>query len=110
MSVNMFEHHQPKDPRHLIVGHREASISLRGFEGSIRFMVRGWAEYADAHVERYEETLANDGVLGPAWLALGHSLIELLCGETGRFDCGSLNRNIRAKMAEAGFTVGEIEP
>lgn len=109
MSINMFEHQQPKDPRHLILGHREASISLRGFEGSIRFMIRGWAEYADAHFERYEDQLARDGVLGEAWLALGHSLLELLCGETGRFDCGSLHHQIKAKMAEAGFTVAEIE-
>lgn len=114
MQPDIFEHHQPKDPPHHINGHRSASIALRNFEGALRNMLRGWVEYADAHDVHYSAAngerslLGSDYVIGPEWLTIGHALLELLNGETGRFDCGSLHRNIKRAMREAGFSEDEV--
>lgn len=108
MQPDIFEHHLPTQPRAQIEAHLTASTQLRGFEGAVRNMLRGWVEYADAHEHRYKGKLAEDQLLGAAWLALGHGLLALLNGETGCFDCGSLDRNIRRAMLVAGFTEDEV--
>ncbi len=36
--------------------------------------------------------MLDDGVLGDEWAKIGGALRGLLNGETGRFDCGTLDR------------------
>jgi hypothetical protein len=81
--------------------HAEAMTSpARGFEASLVTMLRAWAEYADAHVARYESPI--DAVLGQSWQEIGEALIGLLNGETGRLDCGTLDGLIRDIAAAEG--------
>lgn len=68
-------------------------------------MLFGWIEYAEMHMARYESEIGHDYVLGPAWADIGQSLLTLLNGETGRLDCGTLDRVIRNFMADNGCTV-----
>lgn len=67
-----------------------------GFESAIVFMLKGWAEYADAHAIRYEgDPIGTDGVLGEHWEAIGKGILGLLNGETGRLDCGTIDGVVR---------------
>ena len=86
--------------------HLEAFEAWRGrskHESAVAAMVKGWLEYADAHRERFESTIGEDGVLGPEWAAIGRGLLGLLNGETGRFDCGTLDAIIANALAGEGF-------
>lgn len=64
--------------------------------------------YALAHRERFSDgsevsLVAEDGVLGPAWLDIVHGIRALLNGETGtRLDCGTLDRFLCDLLAEHG--------
>jgi hypothetical protein len=64
--------------------------------------------YALAHREKFSEgsevsLVAEDGVLGPAWLDIVHGIRALLNGETGsRLDCGTLDRFLCDLLAEHG--------
>jgi predicted RNA methylase len=66
-----------------------------GFERPVVAMVKALAEYADAHRQRYGDPIRQDYILGEYWHMLGEALIGLLNGETGRLDCGTLDRTIR---------------
>ena len=68
-------------------------------------MIYDWARYAEAHQSRYNSLIGDDYVLGPAWQKIGESLRELLNGEIGSFDAGSLDRNIRTFAAQHGVTL-----
>lgn len=76
-------------------------------ESAIVFLFRAWQAYASAHKARFEGTIGEDYVLGPEWQAIGQALIGLLNGETGRLDCGTLDREIRAELERAGFNPNE---
>lgn len=75
-----------------------------GFERAIVYMLKGWAEYADAHAKRYDSAIGDDGVLGDPWETIGQSIIDLLNGETGRLDCGTLDGVIRRIAREQNAT------
>jgi hypothetical protein len=76
---------------------------------ALRSMLEGWARYAETTLDLYESLIGQDGVLGDEWLAIGKSLIGLLCGDTGGWDPGSIDSNIRDCMLVNGFTEAEIE-
>lgn len=71
--------------------HIAAIREPRGPEGAIIGLIAAWASYADTHKARYESGIGQDGVLGPAWQAIGENIRTLLNGECGRFDCGTLD-------------------
>jgi hypothetical protein len=73
------------------------------FGSALRAMLEGWERYALAFRDRYEATISSDGVLGEHWYAVGEGLRRLLDGETGGWDCGSINHNIIRIMGENGF-------
>lgn len=75
-----------------------------GFEHAVVTLYRGLAEYADANQKRYGDKIGDDGVLGEYWHWLGEALIGLLNGETGRLDCGTLERQIRDLIETGGTT------
>lgn len=72
-------------------------------ESAVSDLIVGWAQYADRHRARYESGIGEDGVLGPAWAAIGASIRALLNGETGRLDCGTLDGFICDTLTAEGF-------
>jgi hypothetical protein len=62
-----------------------------GFETALVAMLKGWLEYADVHAQRYDSTIGEDRVLGPAWARIGAALRDLLNGDLGRMDGGTLD-------------------
>lgn len=71
-----------------------------GHERAYVDMLRGWLEYSGAHEERFESRIGDDCVLGPSWAKIGAGLRELLNGETGRLDCGTLDALIADAIRE----------
>lgn len=66
-------------------------------------MLRALAVYADDHHLRYERPIAHDYVLGTDWRRALASVRGLLDGETGRLDCGDVDRAILAMFKAADF-------
>ena len=73
-------------------------------EEAIVLMLKGWADYAVTHEQRYESLIGEDGVLGEEWERLGKALRGLLNGETGRLDCGTLDGFILRTLARHGVS------
>ncbi len=67
-------------------------------------MLVGWLAYARVHQDRHENAVGNDGFLGDHWEALGRAILGLLNGETGRLDCGTLDKLIRHTMRDNAVT------
>ncbi len=70
-----------------------------------RKMLEGWAQYAEAYRQRYEEPIGNDHTVGGWWADVGRTLKRMLDGEVGGFDCGSLNANIGDLLRSEGFSI-----
>jgi hypothetical protein len=87
------------------IRHAQAMAAPRPGEYGLVHMITGWVDYADVYVERYDAPIGEDHVLGPAWQAIGEGLRTLLNGETGRLDCGSLDRLILDTMVVNGCEV-----
>jgi len=86
--------------------HRAAfARSEKGFETAIVETLRALAEYADAHRDRYESEVGEDGVLGDHFEEIARGLLGLLNGETGRLDCGTVDGAIR-KLCKAAKVEG----
>lgn len=73
---------------------------------ALRAMLEGWAAYAKNYHDQYESSVGDDGVLGGHWQAIGQSLLGLLDGSTGGWDCGSLDANVRELLAHENCTDG----
>jgi hypothetical protein len=87
-----------------MVMHQKAMRLPRpGYEAAVVGMFKGWLAYAEAHAGSCGSIIGSDYVLGPEWEAIGQALLGLLNGETGRLDCGTLDREIRAALKEQGF-------
>lgn len=71
-------------------------------------MIRGWAEYADAHFHRFETVIGEDYFLGPLWLEIGKSLRGLLNGELGRLDGGTLDGLLLEIIEHNGYTEEDL--
>ena len=65
--------------------------------------LQGWIDYAMAHAARFGSPIGEDYVLGPAWARWGFALRELLNGNCGQLDCGTLDAIIRGNLSEQGF-------
>jgi hypothetical protein len=88
------------------------NVALRpaqAFEVALGDMLRALAAYADAHKARYESEIGTDGVLGQEWLAMASAFLGLLNGESGRFDCGTLDGCVRALALRVGFSKEEAD-
>ena len=66
--------------------------------------------YAIVHSERYGSRLADDYVLGPAFLEVLKGLRVMLNGECGNLDCGTVDGAIYKLATLAGFNLdtGEV--
>lgn len=69
-----------------------------------------WIDYALAHQKRFDSPIGEDYVLGPAWARWGFALRELLNGEAGSLDCGTLDSILCHNLTEMGFDPDEGAP
>lgn len=65
-------------------------------ERALKRSIEAWADFGDTFLALHSSKIGDDGVLGPAWESMGRALLELLNGEHGRLDGGTLDRIIRA--------------
>lgn len=86
--------------------HRQALAHPRdAAEMAFVRMYDAWRLYAQTHARRYESRIGEDTVLGPAWVAIGRALMDLLNGNVGsRIDCGTMWSTIRDYMLVEGWT------
>jgi predicted RNA methylase len=80
-----------------------------GFERALVSILRGLAEYAQAHRKRYLEPVDSDGYIGEEWAKILSSAECLLNGESGRLDCGELSRQFNALRLSGGSEEGITE-
>lgn len=66
------------------------------------------ADYADDYQDRFDGPVGNDGVLGESWLKIMREVRNLLNGDLGRLDGGTLDSLLFAMGREAGFTEEEM--
>lgn len=77
-------------------------------ESAVVTMLKGWAEYAEAHERQFESKIGDDCVLGQEWEAIGVGIRGLLNGETGtRLDCGTLDAFILDTLSENGMDTSQ---
>ncbi len=81
----------------------EYGTGYRSFEAGLSHILTGLAQYAGAHVRRHGSPIADDGVLGVAWRESLAGLRQLLSGELGRLDGGTLDHAILELYKAAGF-------
>lgn len=87
--------------------HDRAVRTPNGEEQGLVHMISGWQHYALRYTFAFKSHIGDDGVLGPAWEAIGDSLRTLLNGETGRLDAGTLDGTILQTMEEEGIDVSQ---
>ncbi len=69
----------------------------------IRDMIVALAMYADGHQEEFRNPLGEDGVLGPAWRQAVTGVRQLLNGNLGQLDAGTLDRMLVGMLEKEGF-------
>ena len=83
--------------------HLQAITSPNGEERGLVDLLRGWLGYADTYKDRYGAGIGQDYFIGPIWAQIGKSIRELLNGETGRLDCGTVDGLILDTLEAEGF-------
>jgi len=74
--------------------HDAARIAPKGHEVAIVGLLDALIRYARLHVEAYHSPVGEDYVLGDHFAQIGLNIHGLLNGETGRLDCGTLEREL----------------
>lgn len=74
-------------------------------ENAVVMLLNSWANYANAHKERFESLIGDDGVLGPLWQQIGEGIRGLLNGELGRLDGGTCDTFILDTLHENGINI-----
>lgn len=75
-----------------------------GYESGLVHALRAIEHLATAHQAAYGSPIADDGVMGPAWLDMAKGIETMLSGERGRLDGGLFDRELRDLAFTAGFT------
>ena len=88
--------------------HRMAIVHPINQEGPMAGMIHSWLDYADRHKARFESGIGDDYVLGPQWAKIGAALLQMLNGDCGRFDCGTLDALIRGVLKDEGFATDDL--
>lgn len=85
--------------------HRAAWLQpARGFERAIVGLVTALAEYADEQHATFERRVCDDHYLGSAWAKAVQGAQELLTGETGRLDRGTVDQLLQDMLELEGHT------
>lgn len=66
-------------------------------------MFDGWVAYGETHKVEFGRLIGDDHFLGPVWLEIGKNLAQLLNGDTGQLDSGTLDAAIRNYATQQGF-------
>lgn len=72
--------------------------------------IGAWCDYARNHEARFGSKIGDDYVLGPAWARWGFALRDLLNGDCGRLDCGTLDTILHDNLADQGFNTDDGAP
>ncbi len=72
-------------------------------------MIKGLADYIDSYPPRYETKVGEDYILGDYVLDIVKGIRGLLNGETGRLDCGTIDRLLLDLVTLAGFDADNRE-
>lgn len=86
--------------------HSKAADSIqtpRNLPLALGGMIKAWLAYADLHKAAYESGIGEDGFLGPEWAKIGQSLRDLLNGDTGPLDAGTLESALYDTLKAEGF-------
>lgn len=89
--------------RHMMAwefGDASRDPGMKRMEAIVRDNIIAWARYGEQHRMLYHSNIGDDGVLGVAFKSMGMALRYMLNGETGRLDCGTLDKLI-LDIAEA---------
>lgn len=70
---------------------------------AVTLLLSSWLTYADNHFERFDSKIGDGDILGEPWARIGVSIIQLLNGETGGLDCGTVDALIRDVLVDEGF-------
>jgi hypothetical protein len=92
-------------PAYLANHHAAMRAPRPGHEAAIVGMLTAWLTYEAAHLAAFAHELGHDYVLGPAWEAMGQATRNLLNGEAGRLDCGTIDGIICSRLRAQGFSV-----
>ncbi len=99
----------PEAPQWLI-NHHKALQAPRGNEEPVVTLRSALIQYGVYYPERFVGcTLGGDSFLGAAWLQIAQGYLALLNGETGRLDCGTLDRELRDMARRFGFDEAQVE-
>ena len=66
-------------------------------------------DMATSHVRRYDDTIAQDGVIGDYWLTTARNARHMLNGEFGPIDNGCVEWYFWHVVTSAGFTEAEVD-
>ena len=89
--------------------HTDALVTpYPGVESALVNILRALDHYDRYYSSRFGSAIANDYILGAAWLEIAKAARTLLNGELGRFDAGTLDKMILAHVEDAGFTEDEL--
>lgn len=95
-------------PCHWHGQHNYAVNNPRGMERAIVAGCYLLERMAGEHKQLYDAPIGEDGFMGAAWLDILRGLRAALNGETGRLDCGTVDRWLLDMLARAGFTEEEL--
>jgi len=88
--------------------HKIALAQPNEIEAPIVNLLTVLDSYDRQHVTRFGSAVANDYILGAAWLEIAKAARTLLNGDLGRLDAGSLDKTILDLVETAGFSEEEL--
>ena len=98
------------DPKYSwIIRHSQALDNPTGIEIPTVRIFQYLGDAIEAHKEQYGMNIADDYILGAAWLEIAKQVRVLLNGELGRLDGGTLDRAITSLAETAGFKESELD-
>lgn len=90
--------------------HLQAWHNPKPQERALKQLIEAWADYATQHFIRYLSHIGEDSFLSRPFIATGNALIDMLNGELGRFDGGTLDALIREIATNAGVDLETEAP
>ena len=89
--------------------HMNAMLNPTGIEAPTVILFDYLAGAIEPHYERYGSKLADDYILGAAWLEIAKQARVLLNGELGRLDGGTLDKALYSLAQVAGFEAADLD-
>lgn len=87
--------------------HLQAWHDPRPSEKALKNLIEAWAHYANQHFIKNLRHIGEDNFLGPQFAAMGRCLLQMLNGDLGRFDGGTLDALVREIATCVGVNLDE---